>query len=298
MTIHFRPGSSYHLKVADLVVAVRSEEASPRLVPEGDAARFTVTRGAADARVSVRLGDTAEGPAGGQLFEAAPLWQLFRDGERLRFRFHSASLGPLPYKEAWLAPDFSRGEVVLRRELFAAAREVDPLAHPLDELIVQGLLARGRGVEIHSCGVISGGRGLLFVGQSGGGKTTMARLWQAVPGAAVASDDRIIVRGDENGFAMHGTPWHGEAELAEPASAPLAAIFLLAHGPRHAVTPMTPAQAAARLFACSFLPFWDRDGVDFTIGFLGAMTGAVPCHELAFVPEPSVVSFVTGQVGA
>ena len=277
---------------------MRSAEALPRLVPEGDAARFTVARGAADTDLSVRFGDTEPECAGEHLFKAAPLWQLFRDGERLRLRFHSEVHGPLPYKEAWFTPDLSHGEIVLRRGLFEAANAVDPLAYPLDELLVQGLLARGRGVELHACGVISNGRGLLFVGQSGAGKTTMARLWQPLPGVAVASDDRIIVRGDGNRFVLHGTPWHGEAELAAPASAPLSAMFLLARGPRHAVTALSPAEAAARLFACSFLPFWDRDGVDFTIGFLGAMTGAVPCHELAFVPEPSVVDFVSRQVGA
>jgi hypothetical protein len=276
---------------------VCSGDVSPRLVPEGSSARFTVARGPADTSLSVRLGDPEPECAGERLFEAAPLWQLFRDGDRLRFRFTSLPLGSFPYKEAWLAPDFSRGEVVLRRELFATVGEVDPLAYPLDELLVQGLLARGRGVEVHACGVISGGRGLLFVGQSGGGKTTMARLWQPVPGAVVASDDRVVVRRDGSGFVLHGTPWHGEAELAEPVSAPLSAVFLLAHGLGNALTPISPAQAAARLFACSFLPFWDRDGVDFTVSLLGAMTGAVPCHELAFVPEPSVVDFVSRQVG-
>lgn len=298
MTSHSGTDSSYRLRVADLVISVRSEDASPRLVPEGAAARFGVDGGTADAQVSARLGDTEPECAAELLFDAAPLWQLFRDGERLRFRFHSEVHGPLPYKEAWFAPDLSHAEVVLRRDLFEPADAIDPLAYPLDELLVQELLARGRGVELHACGVISNGRGTLFVGQSGAGKTTIARLWQPVSGVTVASDDRIIVRGDGDRFVLHGTPWHGEAELAAPVSAPLSAVFLLAHGPRHAVTPLSPAQAAARLFACSFLPLWNRDGVDFTLAFLGALAGAVPCRELGFVPEPSVVDFVTEQVGA
>ena len=70
-----------------------------------------------------------------------------------------------------------------------------PLEYPLDELLLQGLLARGRGAEIHACGIADGsGRGLLFVGQSGAGKTTMARLWEGERGITVLSDDRIILR--------------------------------------------------------------------------------------------------------
>jgi hypothetical protein len=51
----------------------------------------------------------------------------------------------------------------------------------------------------------------------------------------VLSDDRIIlrenaVRGESGQVVMYGTPWHGEAAFASPASAPLARILILEHG--------------------------------------------------------------------
>ena len=85
----------------------------------------------------------------------------------------------VPYKTALFVPDFSRGHVCLHRPFFADAPSVDPLEYPLDELLVISLLGQGRGVEIHGCGVVDGSSGYLFVGQSGAGKTTIARLWQA-----------------------------------------------------------------------------------------------------------------------
>jgi hypothetical protein len=285
-----------HLRIADLNIAVRTQDPALRLAVSGSSTRFLVDDGQADVTVVTRLGDPRRESRGELLFEAPPLWRLHRDGERLAFSFSSPALGPLPYKEARFAPDFSHGEVVLRHELYSGVDAIDPLGYPLDELLVQGLLAGGRGAELHGCGVISGGRGLLFVGQSGAGKTTMARLWQAAGGVTIASDDRIVVRRDGAGFALHGTPWHGEAALAEPASAPLAGLFFLAKAPENAATPVPPGQAAARLFACGFPPFWDREGVDFTLRFFGELAAAVPCRELAFVPDASVVPFVTRQV--
>src|SRR5215469_6722666 len=48
--------------------------------------------------------------------------------------------------------------------------------------------------EVHACGVEdSDGRAYHFVGQSGAGKPTTARLWHKARGIHVLSDDRIIL---------------------------------------------------------------------------------------------------------
>jgi hypothetical protein len=91
---------------------------------------------------------------------------------------------------------------------------------------------------------------------------------------------------------MHGTPWHGEAALAEPASAPLESVFFLEHGAANNLLPLRGAAATTRLFACGFPPFHDRDGLDFTLTFFAELAAAVPCHELRFAPDRRVVEFV------
>ena len=66
------------------------------------------------------------------------------------------------------------------------------------------------------------GRGHLFVGQSGAGKSTMARFWAGREGVRILSDDRIILRQIRGEIWMYGTPWHGEARHALPEKARLA----------------------------------------------------------------------------
>ncbi len=263
-------------------------------------ARFLVPGGTPDITVTAGFSDEVEIPSGEPVFDSGGVWKLYREGTRHRFVFSSTALGPLPYKEATFESDFTSGEVTLRRTCFQPAKGLWPLEYPLDELIVQGLLARGRGAEIHACGIAdASGRGLLFVGQSGAGKTTMARLWDGVRGAKVLSDDRIIVRRVGSSFTMYGTPWHGEAALAEPASAPLAGVFFLEHGAANGLHPLRGAAAATRLFACGFPPFHDRDGLDFTLSFFADLAAEVPCHELRFAPDAQVVEFVeTWAAGA
>ena len=169
---------------------------------------------------------------------------------------------------------------------------VDPLEYPLDELLVISLLGQGRGVEIHGCGVADGSNGYLFVGQSGAGKTTIARLWQAEPGAVILSDDRVVLRSEADGIWMYGTPWHGEEPLASPGRVRLAGVFFLKHHDRHEMASVTRVDGVTRLFASSFPPFHDAHALDFTLAFIDSIVARVPCFELRFTPDATVLDLV------
>lgn len=286
-------GSTLHLRIAGITVAVTARDPDVVVRVDDASEKFLVAPSGPDAAITAGWGDPGAGDPGNPVFDSGGVWKLYRDGARHRFVFSSQALGPLPYEEATLADDFASGEATLRRSCFQAAQSLMPLQYPLDELLLQGLLARGRGAEIHACGITdASGRGLLFVGQSGAGKTTIARLWEGMRGITVLSDDRIILRRVGGRFTMYGTPWHGEAALAVPAAAPLAGVFFLEHGAANALLPMRGAAAATRLFASGFPPFHDRDGLDFTLAFLGDLAAEVPCHELRFAPNAKVVDFV------
>jgi len=253
--------------------------------------RFLVDPQPPDIVVRVALGDPHAHAGHPRLFDSGGTWQLHRLDDGVLFTFFSPVFGPLPYKTARV-----RGgadvDVRLNRRYFSG-RAVDPLEYPLDELIVITALSGGLGLEIHGCGVLDAdGRGYLFAGQSGAGKSTVARLWLEQPGATVLSDDRVIVRPDGAGFRIYGTPWHGEAPLASPAHARLAGVFLLRQDDHHGVRPLPRALAAARLFASSFPLFHDASAIDFSLELLDSLTGAVPCAELGFTPAGSLVDVV------
>jgi hypothetical protein len=162
----------------------------------------------------------------------------------------------------------------------------------LDAVLFMALLARGRGVLLHAAGVGDIGRGVLFSGVSGAGKSTTARLWKSHSDAVLLSDDRIVVRQREGRFWAYGTPWHGDALAVSPATFPLERIFVIHHAPANGATRLRPAGAAQSLVARSFLPFWDAPGMAFTLAFLDELVQAVPCYDFGFVPDSSAVDFV------
>ena len=287
-----------NLKVADLTVEVTCDDSAFNLGVEGGKAMFIVQEGTPDVRIRASWAELPEDEMKQRLFDAGTVWQIYRDNGSYVFRFRSLAFGPRPYKIARFNPDFSNGEVHLHRGFFEPGKAVDPLSAPLDELLYGALLARGRGAEIHACGLIDAqGHGHLFVGKSGTGKTTMARLWQDVPGTTILSDDRIILRKMDGGIWMYGTPWHGEGGMASPDKVLLTRVYFLEKGDRNELLPRRRVQTALGLSACSFPPFYSREAMEFTLGFAEEVAKEIPCYELRVVPDKKVVEFISDQIG-
>jgi hypothetical protein len=216
-------------------------------------------------------------------FRNSPGWELWAEGDERVFWLTSPALGRAPSQMARFDATFRRGEISLHERYFPPGQPIDPLPHPLDELLVMHWLAQGRGVELRASGIIDeDGRGYLFAGSSGAGKTTLSRLWLAHGSGVVISDDRVVVRRDGDRLWMYGTPWHGEAELSAPQRAAVAGIFLLEKSADVECLPLAGAQAAPPLLATALVPFYAAGAREHAARLVTEMTAMVPCARLRF----------------
>jgi len=282
------------LRIADISIGIRYADESLRRPLSETVSRFEVMSSAAaeaDVTVTVDAMPVPLPPSGRLLFDSGAVWRAFDDDGGFRIDCSSDLLGDLPYKAAFFDRDLREGRILMRRDV--VTDEMHALDYPLDEVMIAHLLGRGRGVELHGCGIIDrDGRGQLFVGQSGAGKTTTARVWLSEGHYEIVSDDRVIVRFIDGEWRMFGTPWHGEAELSSPVSAPLGAIHLLVQASRTELVSLPPAQAAATLFGCSFPPFYDAGAVAFTLECLDRIVRDLPVRALRFLPDRSVIDCI------
>jgi len=235
------------------------------------------------------------GTNGKKIFDSGGTWQLYENNGNYKFYFYSEAIGPVPYKMAEVQKNFSRARVFIHHPYFVPSQPIYPLEYPLDELLLVHFLSQGRGVEVHACGISdSQGKGYLFIGQSGAGKSTMAGLWKDQPGITILSDDRIVLRKMAGGFWMYGTPWHGEGRFFSTSRARLSRVYFLEKGEKNELIPYGAAEAIGRLTACSFLPFYKPEALDFTLASFDEMAKTVPTGELRFVPDRNVIDFING----
>ena len=235
--------------------------------------------------------------SGELVFDSLGAWKLWRAGEQFLISMHSSTHGKGPYQIALIDEDFSAGTTYTDNAVTSQLPGYFPFTYPLDEVLSVNLLARGHGLEVHASGVSDGGAGVLFLGVSGSGKSTFSRLWDADERVTVLSDDRIIITQRDGGFWIHGTPWHGDAGLADPAGVPLKAVFFIGHADANSASRLKPAQVASRLMARSFPTFWNEEGMNFSTGLAAGLAQALPGYQMGFVPEPDAVEYVRNIIG-
>lgn len=88
-------------------------------------------------------------------------------------------------------------------------------------------------VLFHAAVVSHEGRGYMFLGPSGTGKSTHASLWlKYIDGTELVNDDNPVVRITDDGQAtVFGSPWSGKTPCYRHVSYPLGGIVMLSQAP-------------------------------------------------------------------
>jgi hypothetical protein len=155
-----------------------------------------------------------------------------------------------------------------------------------------GMLPFRNGMMVHACGVDDGGRGIVFAGHSGVGKSTMAGLWQERDGVRILHDDRIILRKKGGRWWVYPVPGIGEFRPSSPKGVPLESVFLVSHAAENRGRRKGVSGAATSLLAHVSLPPYDSGAVNVGLRLLEDLLGEVPIYELGFVPDEAVVDYV------
>jgi len=225
-----------------------------------------------------------------KVFDSEGPWSLYKFDKRNAIILGELVSDSLPPRIALFETDMRDIEIYSETERLPNGLLPDPLQYPLAEILMICLLARGHGLMVHSCGIDDGGHGYLFSGNSGHGKSTMAKLWK--DRGVILNDDRIIIRKRDGKFWMYGTPWHGDYTGVSPQGVPLEKIFFLNRGNVNSIRCSEGAAAVSKLMTRCFPPLWHAEGMSFTLNFCAQVVSHVPCYELGFVPNKDIMDFV------
>lgn len=107
------------------------------------------------------------------------------------------------------------------------------LSSMLRIVFAQAILPHGA-ISVHASVVVNDGKGFLFMGKSGTGKSTHSGLWlKYIEGSWLLNDDNPMLRLTEGGVRVYGSPWSGKTHCYRNESAPVAGIVRLKQAPRN-----------------------------------------------------------------
>lgn len=146
-----------------------------------------------------------------------------------------------------MAKDFAEATVYLR----ADDPRYDFVMDSMTRIFFSQHAATRRSLMLHASVVELDGRGYIFMGESGIGKSTHSRLWTAsFEGCRLLNDDcPLVVAADDGGFRVAGTPWSGKTRCFRNASCPVGGIARLRQAPANRFTRLEGIEAFV-----SFIP--------------------------------------------
>ena len=142
-------------------------------------------------------------------------------------------------------------------------------------------------VAIHTSTIVCRNKAILFLGESGTGKSTHTRLWREnIQGAVLLNDDSPILRIIDGEPWIYGSPWSGKTPCYKNESYPLAACVRLSQAPYNQIKRLSVAQGYGALHPSCPPDFAYSDELyDYISDTLSSLLSAVPVYHLACLPD-------------
>lgn len=146
-------------------------------------------------------------------------------------------------------------------------------------------------IAVHASAVVFNEKAILFLGESGTGKSTHAGLWQQhIRGVTLLNDDSPIIRIREGKCHAYGSPWSGKTPCYKQSKVELGAIIRLSQASCNQMERLPLHEAIAALYP-SFPPAFSVDeGLSkFIYGILSDIMEQVPVYHLDCLPNRQAV---------
>ena len=146
---------------------------------------------------------------------------------------------------------------------------------------------RERSTAFHASVIACRGKAVLFLGESGTGKSTHTRLWREhIAGARLLNDDSPIVSVLSGEARVYGSPWSGKTPCYHNVCLPIAAVVRLSQAPENRIRRLRTLEALGALLP-SVPPAFARDErlQDALYDIVSETIARVPVYHLACLPD-------------
>ena len=145
--------------------------------------------------------------------------------------------------------DYSEGRIIMTGD--TSTKKLDRLL-----MLIYALATAGNDtLLLHAVVVSCEGKGYMFIGPSGTGKSTHARLWlKHIDGTELVNDDFPVVRDG----VVYGSPWSPITPCYRNVSYPIGGIVSLSQAPYNRIHRISGIEAYLKLFERIYDNPWSR----------------------------------------
>ena len=207
------------------------------------------------------------------------------------YLFELAPLPELPIC-GWLkvSADFSRGQ------LMTTSSKVFCVNNSL--MLMYAFKTAGLDtIEIHASCTVCEGKGFLFLGKSGTGKSTHSSLWlKNIQGAWLLNDDNPVIRITDGVPRVYGTPWSGKTPCYINDDYPVGAVVRINRAPHDEIHKMSVVEGFASLYSSSSGLRALKPIADGLFNTVSAVVQKVPCYILDCLPDDEAARVCSKEV--
>lgn len=141
-------------------------------------------------------------------------------------------------------------------------------------------------LEIHSSVIAYEGKGYMFLGVSGTGKSTHSRMWlESFPQAELLNDDNPIIRVIDGEAFVYGSPWSGKTPCYKAKKLPVGAIVRIRRAPFNKATELSMPEAYADIYSSTSNFKADLDMANGLHSTIEQTVSSVSCYVLDCLPD-------------
>ncbi len=141
------------------------------------------------------------------------------------------------------------------------------------------------GMPLHAALVEKDGYGVVFLGPSGMGKSTQAKLWVEHQGADFIIGDRPGLRRIDGQWIGFGMPWDGKDGIRQQKQVPIRALISLEQAPENSIRRLTKQEAMMVLLNQVMMPMWDDAAMALLTPLMGQLATEIPFYHLKNLPN-------------
>ena len=188
------------------------------------------------------------------------------------------------------ARDYSEMTLYISRHIFYHERirrwmrPKFPMSSAIRAACEAGMTMRD-GMPLHAALVEKDGYGVVFLGPSGMGKSTQAKLWVEHQGADFIIGDRPGLRRIYGQWIGFGMPWDGKDGIRQQKQVPIRALISLEQAPENSIRRLTKQEAMNVLLNQVMMPMWDDAAMALLTPLMGRLATEIPFYHLKNLPN-------------